>query len=44
MDCEIVLDEREKVELKTGSESVDKGQIAYKLPTGKKLKFHLRYL
>ncbi|MGN6267555.1 MAG: alpha-L-rhamnosidase-related protein [Ginsengibacter sp.] len=44
MDCEIVLDEREKVELKMGSESVDKGQIAYKLPTGKKLKFHLRYL
>jgi hypothetical protein len=44
MDCEIILDYRENVELEMGIESVDKNQAAYKLPAGKKSKLHLKYL
>ncbi len=44
MDCEIILDDREKIDLPYGSESVEKGQKTYKLPTEKNIKLHLKYL
>jgi hypothetical protein len=44
MDCEMILDHREKIELPLGSEIVEKGQKAYKLPTGKNVKLDLKYL
>jgi hypothetical protein len=44
MDCELILDNREKVKLTLGVESVENGQTAYKLPAGKKSELHLKYL
>ncbi len=44
MDCEMILDSREKVELKEGIERAANGQTAYQLPAGMKSKLHLKYL
>ncbi|MBK5263004.1 MAG: alpha-L-rhamnosidase N-terminal domain-containing protein [Peptostreptococcaceae bacterium] len=44
MDCEIILDQREKIDLAIGSEKAENGYIAYKLQAGEKVKLHLRYL
>jgi len=43
MECEMVLDHRENVELSSGFESVDNGHKAYILTSGKKTKLHLKY-
>ena len=44
MDCELILDTREKVELTRGVERVENGYTAYQLPAGKKSKLNLKYL
>ena len=44
MDCELILDQREKIDLPLGSEMAEKGQKAYKLPTEKNIKLDLKYL
>lgn len=44
MDCEILLDKREKVELSAGTVQRASGQSAYKLPNGKTVKLQLKYL
>ena len=44
MDCEIILDQREKIDLEIGSEIVEKGYSAYKLLAGEKVKLNLKYL
>ncbi len=44
MDCEIILDQREKVDLAYGSEKVEKGKKAYKLQTERNVKLHLEFL
>jgi alpha-L-rhamnosidase len=44
MDCEMILDYRENIDLPFGSEIVEKGKKAYKLPAEKNVKLHLKYL
>ena len=44
MDCEMILDHREKVEWPIGIEKVENGQTAFKLPAGKTSEMHLKYL
>jgi hypothetical protein len=44
MDCEMILDDRENIDLPFGSEIVEKGKKAYKLPAEKNVKLHLKYL
>ncbi|MEI6140684.1 MAG: alpha-L-rhamnosidase C-terminal domain-containing protein [Mariniphaga sp.] len=44
MECEMILDSRERVELTKGVESAENGQTAYILPAGTKSKLKLKYL
>ena len=43
MDCEMILDDREKVKLTIGAEKVENGQTSYELPAGKMSELHLKY-
>jgi hypothetical protein len=44
MDCELILDTREKVELTRGVERAENGYTAYQLPAGKKSKLNLKFI